>query len=129
MAMEVAIYSDFERGKAARKKREAEQSQQGPPAAENVAENADEKRDASEVSQGGGKPGVMTVEVLRCCRNPRLVECIYRDERGGEERILVRVKSNAFFKRGMEVEARRPERESEPWIFAGSRLPRFAGRW
>lgn len=127
--MEVAIYSDFERKKGARKKREAEQSQHGAAEAENVSENANEKRDASEESQSGREPEVMMMVVLRCCRNPRLVECIYRDERGGEERILVRVKSNAFFRRGMELEARRPEQESEPWIIANPRLPRFAGRW
>jgi hypothetical protein len=127
--MEVAIYSDFERKKGTRRKHEAEQTQQGPPVTENVSENADEKRDAREVSQGEREPEVLKVTVVRCCPNPGLLMCIYRDERGGEERILVRVKSNAFFRRGMELEARRPERESEPWIIANPRLPRFPGRW
>jgi hypothetical protein len=65
--------------------------------------------------------------VLRVCANPRVVLCTY-SEGGVERRVLVRVKQNVNFRRGMELEARRAAREGEPWIYEG-RMPRFGGRW
>jgi hypothetical protein len=67
------------------------------------------------------------VKVLRICANPRLVLCGHQAD-GFERRVLVRVGKNANFSPGMELKALRPERETEPWGYAG-RLPRFRGRW
>ena len=67
------------------------------------------------------------VKVLRICANPRLVLCGYQDD-GFERRVLVRVGKNANFVPRMELKASRPERETEPWRYAGT-LPRFRGRW
>jgi hypothetical protein len=67
------------------------------------------------------------VRVVKSCANPRLVACVWNDG-GFERRVLVKVKKNANFRCGMELEARRPERESEPWSYDGA-MPRFAGRW
>jgi hypothetical protein len=66
------------------------------------------------------------MKILRICANPRLVLCVYQDEEL-ERRVLVRVGKNANFLPGMELKALRPERETEPWGYAG-RLPRFRGR-
>jgi len=70
---------------------------------------------------------LVTMKIRRVCANPRMLECAYSE--GGIERwMLVRVKKNANFKCGMELEARRPLRETEPWEYAGT-LPRIAWRW
>jgi hypothetical protein len=74
-----------------------------------------------------GEQREVMVKVLRCCPNPRLILCGYRDG-GLERRVLVRVGRNANFMPGMELKAIRPEREAEPWGYQG-RLPRLRGRW
>ena len=76
--------------------------------------------------QAPGSDKVM-VRVVRVCANPRLLLCEYR-EGGLERRVLVRVpKSNAFFRRGMDLEAVRAASETEPW--SCELLPRHPGRW
>ena len=68
------------------------------------------------------------MKVLRICANPLLVLCAYQDDGGLERRVLVRVGRNRNFTPRMELEAFRPARETEPWVFQG-KLPRLRGRW
>jgi hypothetical protein len=67
------------------------------------------------------------MKVLRLCANPRLVLCAYQDD-GLQRRVLVRVGRNRNFVGGMELQAIRPAKETEPWVFRG-KLPRLRGRW
>ena len=89
-------------------------------------------KEQEDLDQGNGLQqaagvGKVMLTVLRVCANPRVVLCTY-SEGGVERRVLVRVKQNVNFRRGMELEARRAAREGEPWIYEG-RMPRFGGRW
>ena len=70
---------------------------------------------------------MVRVKVYRIPANPRMVLCEY-SEGGVERRVLVRVKQNVNFRRGMELEAQRGRKAGEPWGYEG-RLPRFRGRW
>jgi hypothetical protein len=120
--METAIYHDDLKWKPGRKRVRGKASIEEVPAraaAQGGSEQYPEQEEAG--------PGEVTVKVLRVCANPRLVLCAY-SEGGLERRVLVRVKRNAFFRCGMELEARRAPSETEPWSYEG-RLPRFAGRW
>jgi hypothetical protein len=134
--MEVAIYSDFERRKRGKRGKMPEVGREKP-----LQENerlCREKMVGEQEAQIDGNTSPIgenivsvaervLVKVLRVCANPRLVLCTY-SEGGTERRVLVRVRSNVFFRRAMELEAVRAANETEPWSYEG-RLPRFAGRW
>jgi hypothetical protein len=86
-----------------------------------------EEPSAARVEQEPIEREAVMAKVLRICPNPRLVLCVYQD--GGLERqVLVRVGRNRNFTCGMELEAIRAPRETEPWLYQG-RLPRLRGRW
>jgi hypothetical protein len=123
--MEVEVYRDFEPRKwKPKKKREA-----GALGAEQSKEASQRVEDAPAVhpEQKPAKRDDVMVKILRICANPRLVLCAYQDD-GLERRVLVRVGRNKNFTSGMQIEAVRPVRESEPWEYRG-KMPRFRGRW
>jgi hypothetical protein len=121
MAMEVAIYSDIERKRKAKKKRDAEQNAERP--SQRV-----EEAPAVHPEQEPAKRDEVTMKVTRIVPNPRLIQCVYRDESEVERKALVKVGRNQNFAVGMELKALRPSKESEVWGYPG-RLPRFKGRW
>ena len=88
-----------------------------------MKKKAEEKEEGKE---GGGK--AVELEVVRVAANPRVLVCWY--EEGGERReCLVKVRSNAKFRRGMRFEMAGPgEGEGKEWEYVGV-LPRFMGRW
>src|SRR6516162_457316 len=59
------------------------------------------------------------MKVLKVCPNPRLLWCVYQENGGLERRALVRVGKNKNFTSRMELEAIRPARETEPWLYQG----------
>ena len=130
---ETAIFDDFElrrkgKGKGqSQGKKFSEVREELPAEAESVPERNSEKCAEAEESRVALESAEIKVRVLRVCANPRLVECVY-SEGALERRVLVRVNRNMNFRRGMELEARRPANETEVWGYAGA-LPRFAGRW
>jgi hypothetical protein len=127
--METAIYHDELKCKPGKKHKagvcETEQSLGKPSGSIEEVRVQDAEQAHSEQETAGADE--LTVKVLRVCPNPRLVLCAY-SEGGTERRVLVRVKRNANFRRGMDLKAVRSASETEPWVYEG-RLPRFAGRW
>jgi len=95
-----------------------------------AAANAEREQEAlSELATGAlAKGDKVTMKVTRIVPNPRLIQCVYWDERGVERKAFVKVGRNQNFVVGMTLEAMRPKRESEVWGYAG-RLPRLRGRW
>jgi hypothetical protein len=127
MAMEVAIYSDIERKRKAKKKRGAKcslETEQNPERPSQIGEEVL----AVHPEQEPAKRDEVTMKVTRIVPNPRLIQCVYRDESEVERKALVKVGRNQKFVVGMELKALRPSKESEVWGYAGA-LPRFKGRW
>jgi hypothetical protein len=95
-----------------------------------AAANAEREQEAlSELATGAlAKGDKVTMKVTRIVPNPQLIQCVYWDESGVERKAFVKVARNQNFVVGMTLEAIRPARESEPWVFRG-KLPRFRGRW
>jgi hypothetical protein len=134
--MEVTIYSDFERRKRGKRGKMPEVGRE-KPLQENERLCSEEVVGEQEAQLEGNTSPIgenvvsvaerVLVKVLRVCANPRLVLCTY-SEGGTERRVLVRVGRNANFRRGMELEAKRPQKESDVWGYAGA-LPRLRGRW
>ena len=95
-----------------------------------AAANAEREQEAlSELATGAlAKGDKVTMKVTRIVPNPRLIQCVYWDESGVERKAFVKVGRNQNFVVGMTLEAIRPARESEPWVYQG-RSPRFRGRW
>jgi hypothetical protein len=83
----------------------------------------DEKKEPS-------KSGVVEVEVVKLCLNPRLVMARYKD--GTVERVIkVKVGVNRNFRSRMKLALERPvdwESRVLPWEYRGRR-PRLPGRW
>jgi hypothetical protein len=129
--MEVEIASDYElRNKKKRRAVKAVEQKLPEPSIEKVPAGKPGEEQAEQVKdyQQAAVAEPVMVRVVRVCPNPRLVDCIYSEGGGTERRVLVRVKSNAFFRRGMEIEVQRSARENEPWSYTG-RLPRHARGW
>jgi hypothetical protein len=76
-------------------------------------------------SAEGGE--AIEVRVWRLPLNPRIILCIY-GENGQEHRMVVKVKTNGNFVPGMTLQAKRPGRGGDPWIYDGP-LPRRKGQW
>ena len=95
-----------------------------------AAANAEREQEAlSELATGAlAKGDKVTMKVTRIVPNPRLIQCVYWDESGVERKAFVKVGRNQNFVVGMTLEAIRPARESEPWVYQG-RSSRFRGRW
>src|SRR6516162_2658624 len=95
-----------------------------------AAANAEREQEAlSELATGAlAKGDKVTMKVTRIVPNPRLIQCVYWDESGVERKAFVKVGRNQNFVVGMTLEAIRPARESEPWLYQG-RLPRLRRRW
>jgi hypothetical protein len=113
---------------AKRLQREAEEL--AAKAAAAAAANAEREQEAlSELATGAlAKGDKVTMKVTRIVPNPRLIQCVYWNESGVERKVFVKVGRNQNFVVGMTLEAIRPARESEPWVFQG-KLPRLRGRW
>jgi hypothetical protein len=83
----------------------------------------DEKKEPS-------KSGVVEVEVVKLCLNPRLVMARYKE--GTVERVIkVKVGVNRNFRSRMKLALERPvdwESRVLPWEYRGRR-PRLPGRW
>jgi hypothetical protein len=83
----------------------------------------DEKKEPS-------KSGVVEVEVVRLCLNPRLLMARYKE--GTAERVIkVKVGVNRNFRPRMKLVLERPvdwESRVLPWEYRGRR-PRLPGRW
>jgi hypothetical protein len=122
MATETEIYYD---GPARRvgKKRVAVSKEESTPSAMAIEAEVEEQVSAVAQLASGGE---VTVRVVRIPANPRLLLC--ESQESECRRILVRVRSNVKFRRGMELAAVPSASESEPWSYSGA-LPRFAGRW
>ena len=112
------------------KKRQREIKESAAKAATTATANEEREQEAlSELATGAlAKGDKVTMKVTRIVPNPRLVQCVYWDESGVERKAFVKVGRNQNFVVGMTLEAIRPARESEPWLYQG-RLPRFRGRW
>ena len=112
------------------KKRQREIKESAAKAATTATANEEREQEAlSELATGAlAKGDKVTMKVTRIVPNPRLVQCVYWDESGVERKVFVKVGRNQNFVVGMTLEAIRPARESEPWVYQG-RLPRFRGRW
>src|SRR6267378_5550737 len=81
-----------------------ERTQELPAVAESVSERLGERSVFSSGNQEASSvPALVTMKIRRVCANPRMLECAY-SEGGIERRMLVRVKKNANFKCGMELE-------------------------
>jgi hypothetical protein len=77
----------------------------------------------------------VTMKVARIVPNPRLIQCIYRDESGVERKALVKVGRSQHFVVGMTLKAIRSVRDSEVkgilWAtaaFQGTMVTRFVER-
>ena len=112
------------------KKRQREIKESAAKAATTATANEEREQEAlSELATGAlAKGDKVTMKVTRIVPNPRLIQCVYWDESGVERKAFVKVGRNQNFVVGMTLEAIRPARESEPWVYQG-RLPRFRGRW
>jgi hypothetical protein len=111
------------------RQREAEELAAKAAAAAPAADAEREQQAPPELATGLlAKGDKVTMKVTRNVPNPRLLQCVYWDESGVERKAFVKVGRNQNFVVGMTLEAIRPARESEPWLYQG-RLPRFRGRW
>lgn len=73
-----------------------------------------------------GPPARAKFEVTRVPANKHLLYCVPTGERASAAQVLIRVKDNTNFMRGMSLEA--IEGEGQSWQYRG-RLPRKRGRW
>ena len=119
--METAIYNDRP---AKQKKATKARVEDGQCAAAEEPEVAEQESAIEQVAP----LGEVEVRVVRIPANPRLLICESRESGLESPRILVKVRSNVKFRRGMELAAVPSASEAEPWVYEG-RMPRFAGRW
>lgn len=128
--MEVTIYNDFEGRRKGKKTRKVGSI---VSEAEKVSEEAPTELVKQALERPGSEPsqsGVVEVEIVRLCLNPRLVMARYKE--GTVERVIkVRVGVNRFFRPRMKLALERPldwENRVLPWEYRGRR-PRLPGRW
>jgi hypothetical protein len=123
--MEIAIYHD-----QPEKKKKATNEGRGLGKArieEELVRDAGQESSAQvNVVEQVAPLGEVMVRVVRIPANPRLLIC--ESQESECRRILVRVRSNVKFRRGMKFAAVPSGSESEPWSYSGA-MPRHAGRW
>jgi hypothetical protein len=97
---------------------------------EAVEQDALWQQSALEGKKEPSKSGVVEVEVVRLCLNPRLLMARYK-EGTAEQVIKVKVGVNRNFRPRMKLALERPvdwESRVLPWEYCG-RKPRLPGRW
>jgi hypothetical protein len=112
--MGTMIYNDRPAKQKKPRKEEEPARVEGPEPAEQV-NVVEQKAPLSEVK----------VRVVRIPANPRLLLCEIQES---GSRVLVRVRSNVKFRKGMELAAVPAGSETEVWNYEGA-MPRHMGRW